>query len=147
MKVSLTGSMKFCSFCREKLLSSKYIPVNVAFFVQARPFRTSHVAASKDQKPPEVVTNQINEKMKGEQSSVIYSERKTVTLENIFSDENRKQVQERMGSVKFVPRPGIADDTARPAAVLVPLCYVKGEPSILFMVRSIYLKNHRGEIR
>ncbi|RIA88424.1 hypothetical protein C1645_774898 [Glomus cerebriforme] len=33
------------------------------------------------------------------------------------------------------------------AAVLMPLCVVKGEPSVLFTIRSMNLKTHTGEVR
>ena len=36
---------------------------------------------------------------------------------------------------------------SRQAAVLVPLCIVDGQPSILFTLRSANLKNHSGEVR
>lgn len=73
--------------------------------------------------------------------------RSIVTLDNIFADSNKKHVQEKMTDVKTIPRPDITDTKDWKAAVLVPLCHVKGEPSLLFMVRSVFLKNHRGEIR
>lgn len=68
-----------------------------------------------------------------------------VTLGSIFSDENKTRVQNKMKLV-VVPRPDIPGNNERRAAVLVPLCYVNGEPSLLFMMRSIHLKQHRGEI-
>lgn len=33
------------------------------------------------------------------------------------------------------------------AAVLVPLCVVDGKPSVLFTVRNMTMRTHRGEIR
>ena len=35
----------------------------------------------------------------------------------------------------------------RKAAVLVPLCSIAGEPSLLFTVRSMRLKAHSGQVR
>jgi nudix motif 8 len=35
----------------------------------------------------------------------------------------------------------------REAAVLVPLCIAQGKPSILFTVRNMNMRTHRGEIR
>ena len=69
-----------------------------------------------------------------------------VTLDNILSNTNKKRVRARMGDVIATPRTDTENVRWR-AAVLVPLCYVDREPSFLFMVRSVYLKNHRGEIR
>ena len=70
-----------------------------------------------------------------------------MTLDKIFSNMNKKRVQAKMGDIKTTPRTDLENVKDRRAAVLVPLCYVEREPSFLFMVRSIYLKNHRGEIR
>lgn len=33
------------------------------------------------------------------------------------------------------------------AAVLMPLCVVDGKPSVLFTVRNMNMRTHRGEIR
>lgn len=33
------------------------------------------------------------------------------------------------------------------AAVLVPLCIAQGKPSVLFTVRNMKMRTHRGEIR
>ena len=33
------------------------------------------------------------------------------------------------------------------AAVLMPLCMVDGQPSVLFTVRNLNMRSHRGEIR
>ena len=35
----------------------------------------------------------------------------------------------------------------REAAVLMPLCNVDGKPSVLFTVRNLNMRSHRGEIR
>ncbi|KAI1315144.1 nudix (nucleoside diphosphate linked moiety X)-type motif 8 [Mortierella claussenii] len=37
------------------------------------------------------------------------------------------------------------DEPLREAAVLMPLCIVKGVPSVLFTIRSTKLRNHQGE--
>lgn len=70
-----------------------------------------------------------------------------VTLDNVFGDSNKKRVQEKMADVKTTPRPDSAETWDLKAAVLVSLCHVKGEPSLLFIARSVFLKNHKGEIR
>ncbi|MDA1257757.1 MAG: CoA pyrophosphatase [Chloroflexi bacterium] len=41
---------------------------------------------------------------------------------------------------------GANDIEARPAAVLVPFCMVDGEPSVLFIRRSLNLHNHPGQM-
>lgn len=33
------------------------------------------------------------------------------------------------------------------AAVLVPLCNIQGKPSVLFTVRNMNMRTHRGEVR
>lgn len=33
------------------------------------------------------------------------------------------------------------------AAVLVPLCIAEGKPSVMFTVRNMNMRTHRGEIR
>lgn len=43
---------------------------------------------------------------------------------------------------KFTYKPNV-----REAAVLMPLCNVDGKPSVLFTVRNLNLRTHRGEIR
>jgi len=72
----------------------------------------------------------------------------TATLENIYSMENKSRVQERLLSVKplRVASPKTLKPSALQAAVLVPLCYVNNEPSLLFMVRSKEIPKHRGEV-
>ena len=72
-----------------------------------------------------------------------------VTLENIFSDSNRQRVQEHLDTVKPVRTLAMmgVKEPVRVAAVLVPLCVVAGEPSVLFTLRSSSLKKHRGEVR
>lgn len=71
-----------------------------------------------------------------------------VTFENILSEENKTRVLKRLQNYEL---PSLRKVTVsrdhRKAAVLVPLCTVKGEPSILFMVRSNKILAHRGEVR
>lgn len=38
-------------------------------------------------------------------------------------------------------------EQVRDAAVLMPLCQVNGEASVLFTVRNMNMRTHRGEIR
>ncbi|XP_053379328.1 mitochondrial coenzyme A diphosphatase NUDT8-like isoform X2 [Mercenaria mercenaria] len=70
----------------------------------------------------------------------------TVRLDNIFSDYNREKVVAKMKDAKPLYRPEKLMKKGREAAVLVPMCHIEGEPALLFMMRSRYLKNHRGEI-
>ena len=72
-----------------------------------------------------------------------------VTLENIFSDSNRQRVQEHLDTVKPVRTLAMmgVKEPVRVSAVLVPLCMVGGEPSVLFTLRSSSLTKHRGEVR
>ena len=72
-----------------------------------------------------------------------------VTLENIFSDSNRQRVQDQLHTVKPVrslEMMGVKKQ-AKVSAVLVPLCMVGREPSVLFTLRSSSLRKHRGEVR
>lgn len=72
-----------------------------------------------------------------------------VTFENILSDENKLRV---LKALQKYDLPSLRKVTVsgdhRKAAVLIPLCTVKGEPSILFMVRSnkILCPPRRGEV-
>ncbi|CAG5132792.1 unnamed protein product [Candidula unifasciata] len=71
-----------------------------------------------------------------------------LTFENILSDANKQRAQQKLTcelpvrNVKEYPlKP---DHTA--AAVLVPLCLVHGQPSLLFTLRSSQLRKHRGQV-
>ncbi|KAL8582412.1 hypothetical protein ACOMHN_067063 [Nucella lapillus] len=71
-----------------------------------------------------------------------------LTFENILSDANRRRVSERLGTVKPVrtlEMMGVRR-VEKVSAVLVPLCVVGGEPSLLFTLRSSALRKHRGEV-
>ena len=72
-----------------------------------------------------------------------------LSFENILCDTNRRRVVDFMGSVdpvRTLKMFGVKEG-AKVQAVLVPLCLVDGEPSILFTLRSSSLKKHRGEVR
>ena len=75
----------------------------------------------------------------------------TVTLENILSEANKTRVQSKLldvNPVRKVPHWAKGKEhTMKKAAVLVPLCTVNGEPSVLFTVRSSDLTHHKGEVR
>lgn len=70
-----------------------------------------------------------------------------VTFENILSEENKLRVLKALQKYDLpsLRKVTVAGDH-RKAAVLIPLCSVKGEPSILFMVRSNKIPAHRGEV-
>lgn len=80
-------------------------------------------------------------------NGVLYDQN-AVTFENILSDENKLRV---LKALQKYDLPSLRKVTVsgdhRKAAVLIPLCTVKGEPSILFMVRSNKIPAHRGEVR
>ncbi|KAK3582784.1 hypothetical protein CHS0354_035721 [Potamilus streckersoni] len=78
-------------------------------------------------------------------NSTILPSREVVTLNNIFSESNKMRVQQNLNSVKAVRSAPFRQDE-RKAAVLIPMCMVDGQPSLLFMVRSSQLRNHRGEV-
>ncbi|WAR13696.1 NUDT8-like protein [Mya arenaria] len=64
----------------------------------------------------------------------------------MFNETNKFHVQTKLQTSHPLLRPDSQKYKAkRPAAVLVPMCYVNGEPSLLFMMRSQHLNNHRGE--
>ncbi|XP_048729331.1 mitochondrial coenzyme A diphosphatase NUDT8-like isoform X2 [Ostrea edulis] len=79
-------------------------------------------------------------------NSVVY-DKSTVTFGNILSNENRVRIQNKLQKYEQpVIRKVAVSDNHKKAAVLVPLCTVNGEPSLLFMVRSNLIPAHRGEV-
>ncbi|XP_021339332.1 nucleoside diphosphate-linked moiety X motif 8-like isoform X2 [Mizuhopecten yessoensis] len=78
-----------------------------------------------------------------------YSDNRTSTVvntQNIFSEENKCRVQRKLLTVKPVKRVVPQHENPKDAAVLIPLCYVNNEPSLLFMVRSWKVPVHKGEV-
>lgn len=70
-----------------------------------------------------------------------------VTFENILSEENKTRFLKTLQKYELPSlRKVTVSKDHRKAAVLVPLCTVKGEPSIMFMVRSNKIHAHRGEV-
>ena len=69
-------------------------------------------------------------------NKVLY-DKNTVILENILSEENRVRVQSTLQKYEMptIRKVTVSEDHKK-VAVLVPLCTVNGEPSLLFMVRS-----------
>ena len=72
-----------------------------------------------------------------------------VTTENVFSEENRRRVQEKLFKTKPVREvpPWAKGKKMKKAAVLIPICAVDDQPSVLFTVRSSDLSHHKGEVR
>ena len=72
-----------------------------------------------------------------------------VTTENVFSEENRRRVQEKLFKTKPVREvpPWAKSKKMKKAAVLIPICTVDDQPSVLFTVRSSDLSHHKGEVR
>ncbi|KAL4221676.1 nudix (nucleoside diphosphate linked moiety X)-type motif 8 [Mactra antiquata] len=68
-----------------------------------------------------------------------------LSLQSVFDEPNKTRVIEKIKSTKPVNRPDIKT-TGREAGILIPLCHINGEPSVLFMVRSFQLNSHRGEV-
>lgn len=68
-----------------------------------------------------------------------------LTLNSVFSETNKSRVQHVLSRLptSYIPR---EDARTRRSAVLIPLCLVDGEPSVLFTVRSRQMSKHAGEV-
>ena len=64
---------------------------------------------------------------------------------NILGEENRQNCIRRFKAIKISPRIKGAESKKK-AAVLIPLCLVKGELSLLYTLRKADLKRHRGQV-
>ena len=69
----------------------------------------------------------------------------TLTFENIFDEENKTRLQKKLDKIQPVRKTRMKSDP-RHAAVLIPMCKVKGQPALLYMKRSNHMKQHRGEV-
>ena len=66
--------------------------------------------------------------------------------ESFFTEQRKINFQEKI--LKIRPNFKLKDsDKITKAAVLVPMCTVRGQPAVLFTLRSNQLYNHRGEVR
>lgn len=67
------------------------------------------------------------------------------TVENVLNEENLKRTVARFAKLPPVRMQPHAP--AKKAAVLIPLCIVDGEVSLLYTLRAANLKSHRGQVR
>jgi len=70
------------------------------------------------------------------------------TYTSLLTHENKEKVIKRLRAVKSM-RPPVNDklnQIEKPAAILVPLVEVQGEPALLYTKRSKYLTSHRGQV-
>ncbi len=80
---------------------------------------------------------------------VFRSQSAVVSFDTVLSDSNKGRVQEKLVGLhpeRTVPA-WAKKRVMRKAAVLVPLCRINGEPSVLFTLRSTDLSHHKGEVR
>lgn len=66
------------------------------------------------------------------------------TVENVLSEENLKRTVAKFAKLPSVRMQPHAP--AKKAAVLIPLCVVDGEVSLLYTLRAANLKSHRGQV-
>ncbi|XP_078615841.1 mitochondrial coenzyme A diphosphatase NUDT8-like [Branchiostoma floridae x Branchiostoma japonicum] len=76
-------------------------------------------------------------------SSSTMSFSKEAAIQNILLEENKRRTLERIPKMRSIVT---NEKIAVGAAVLVPLCTVKGVPSVLLTLRSSRLRSHRGEV-
>jgi nudix motif 8 len=90
-----------------------------------------------------MLLNQISSTLRHLSSEVCYKD--FPESSNILCDENRQNCVRRFKAIKISPRIKVAEDRKK-AAVLIPLCLVKGELSLLYTLRRADLKRHRGQV-
>lgn len=66
-------------------------------------------------------------------------------LQNVLSNENKAKTIARIAEYK--EQNIVSANLPKTAGVLVALCVVDNEPSLLLTVRSSNMRNHRGEVR
>jgi len=72
-------------------------------------------------------------------------------FEDVFSETNKARaiaaIEKRSAGIAGLPQYLVSKILTKKAAVLIPLCVnMKGEPCLLFTLRSLKLSKHRGEI-
>nr|CAH7717984.1 unnamed protein product [Callosobruchus chinensis] len=71
-------------------------------------------------------------------NGVLYS------AKQVFSEENMKMTTAKFASLKPVRMH--ARQPSKKAAVLIPLCEVDGKVALLYTLRTVHLKSHRGQV-
>lgn len=74
----------------------------------------------------------------GQRCSSLYS------VENVFNEENIKRTVAKFSKMKPIRLQ--PHQPARKAAVLIPLCVVDQQVSLLYTLRASHLKSHRGQV-
>lgn len=69
----------------------------------------------------------------------------SLSFETVLSEENKSNLKMRLAKTKS-PRLRNLGDSKPMAAVLVPLCHVEGELSLLYTLRCLSLDAHAGEM-
>ncbi|KFH63265.1 hypothetical protein, variant [Podila verticillata NRRL 6337] len=67
-----------------------------------------------------------------------------VTYNRAFLDFVKQRLDEKPDTSEYFNH--CKQEPVREAAVLMPLCTVKGVPSVLFTIRASHMRNHRGEV-
>ena len=65
----------------------------------------------------------------------------------LFSTESKLHFIKKMKKTNKTFSEKYLKHLKKQAGVLIPLCEVKGEPSILFTQRSVGLRSHKGQVR
>lgn len=71
---------------------------------------------------------------------------RSISKEFILSQENRSSCIQKLKNMKPVRLPESEQEPVRKAAVLVPLCVVNDEISLLYTLRSSDMKHYRGQV-
>ncbi|KAG0342429.1 nudix (nucleoside diphosphate linked moiety X)-type motif 8 [Podila horticola] len=67
-----------------------------------------------------------------------------LTYNRAFLDFVKERLDEKPDTSEYFHH--CKQEPVREAAVLMPLCIVKGVPSVLFTIRAGHMRNHRGEV-